>query len=638
MKTFEEACGVLALTLPGFEVRPQQQALAEAIEQAIATKTPLMAEAGCGTGKSLATLIPAILSGQRTVISTATKALQDQVAFKDLPFLAEHLGVPFAHAILKGRSNYLCRAAAFDPKAESVVQIRDIRERMADEGFFGERDDLGFEVSSIDWLNLTVSGEECPGKKQCAWGSECYAERAKEKAQAADVVVVNHAMLSIDALLAQGDLPGTMLGPYDVLIVDEAHELEQYARNAWTSRMTKRTFEQLTSNVRTWVADNTPDARSDMDDLLGLVAVAVDELWSTFEEGRLRHGTVLEHEDAWVALITSIQAVGEKFSAWETKGRDNVQLNRWRKIGRRIVTTIQRLVDIAVQSDGSIVRWIEQEEDRRKNKILTLKSAPLELGPILHQSLWQHVTPVLVSATLEVDGSFEYPAKRLGVTDFASLNAGTPFSFERQALLYVPTDIPAPDAQNRAAWSAMAISEMRELLRASQGRALLLFTSVGQMRTAYEALERFVPYTCLAQGQLPNKQLAEKFKADESSVLFGTKSFFTGVDFQGDTCSLVIIDKLPFPVPTEPLVSAQTELIEARGGNSFGEYVIPEMSLVLIQAFGRLIRSKTDRGVVAILDPRLVRKSYGRRILRSLPKAPVTSKLEEVESFFGNVS
>ena len=588
------------------------------------------------TGKSLATLIPAILSGKRTVISTATKALQDQVANKDLPFLAEHLGVEFTHAILKGRSNYLCKASAYDPKAESVLTISTIRERLVDPEFHGERDDLGFEIPNSDWLNLTVSGDECPGKSSCAWGGDCYAEAAKAKAQASDVVVINHAMLSIDTMLARGDSPGVMLGPYEVLIVDEAHELESYARNAWTTRLTQKTFEQLNSNVRTWTYDNTPDDGPEMDDLLGATALAVGELWSTFEEGRLRHGNVLEHEDQWVGLIQALQLIGERFSSWESRSRDEQQATRWGRIRARIVSTIQRLVDIAIQGDNTLVRWIESEVSRRGQSTLTLKSAPLELGKILNEGLWQHVTPILVSATLEVEGSFAYPAKRVGLEGYTSLNVGTPFSFEDQALLYVPTNIPAPDQANRAAWSSMAIAEMRDLVRASKGRALLLFTSVSQMKTAYEALERFLPYQCLMQGQLPNKKLAEMFKEDVSSVLFATKSFFTGVDFQGDACSLVIIDKLPFPVPTEPLVSAQTELIEARGGNSFGEYVIPEMSLVLIQGFGRLIRTKSDRGVVAILDPRLAKKGYGKRILRSLPKAPLVSDLSAVEAFFGS--
>lgn len=900
------------------------------------------------TGKSLATAIPAILSGKRTVISTATKALQDQVAHKDLPFLAEHLGVDFAFALLKGRSNYLCRQAALEPEAERVIEIGRVRERMTDPAFDGERDNLGFELANSEWLALTVSSEECPGRSNCAWGDECYAERAKERAHEADVVITNHALLSIDAQLAQTGVPGVMLGDFEVLIVDECfpagtlvdgrpieqlavgdmvtafdeqsgafvqrrvnrlyrnpmpttmvrvsgagrevvstsnhpywtqrgwvhakdlvigdsiaihgtetsassgddgmhvvqgpthhlgaagcqqlpaeregvlltrtrqsllleaalgstdwraepglvgsyaraeshanprgataslrqagchgasssgsgrerawvdchradavecpgaimdssargedrasspdwvadalqdrlgtpgvdggrrggrsvaqrpgsaaagspqgrvplwarvdrvevleragagfvgdggvhdyvynievdevhtytangvvvhncHELESYARNAWTTRMTQKSFDVLLSNVRTWTRDNVSDFSDEMDDLLGVSAVAVRELWSVFGEGRLRQSVVLEHEDEWVALINSIQAIAARFSAWETKGYDRTQLTRFSRIARRLTSTIQRLVDIVLQADSLIVRWIETETTRRGEKILTLKAAPVELGPILDRCLWSRATPVLVSATLEIDGSFDYPAKRLGVSGFVGLNVGTPFDFGRQARIYVPGHIPAPDAQNRAAWSAMAIAEMRDLVRASDGRALLLFTSTSQMRTAYDSLSQFLPYTCLMQGQLPNKRLAEMFMEDAQSVLFATRSFFTGVDLQGEACSLVVIDKLPFPVPTEPLVSAQTELIEARGGNSFADFVIPEMTLPLIQGFGRLIRTKSDMGVVAILDPRLVTKGYGGRILRSLPPAPRVDSIDQVRTFFSEI-
>jgi ATP-dependent DNA helicase DinG len=292
--------------------------------------------------------------------------------------------------------------------------------------------------------------------------------------------------------------------------------------------------------------------------------------------------------------------------------------------------------------DSTLVRWIETEINvRRKTETVTLKSAPLDLGAILYDAIWQHVdAAVLVSATLAVDGGFEHHGKRLGVpSGFESLNVGTPFDFTTQARLYVPRHIPAPDANGRAAWNAMSVNEIKELVLASKGRALVLFTSIAQMKTAYDILVRTVPYTVLMQGHggLSNKELAARFKEEEDSVLLGTKSFFTGVDLAGDTCSLVIIDKLPFPVPTEPLVSAQTDLIEERGGNSFADFTIPEMVLPLQQGFGRLIRTKRDKGVVAILDPRLVTKGYGKRIIRSLPNSPVVSSLDDVKAFFAEI-
>jgi len=633
--TFAEAELRLAATLPGYQERPQQQALAKAVEESIADGSTLLSEAGCGAGKSLATLIPAILSKKRTIFSTATKSLQDQVANKDLPFLQENLGEYFSFALLKGRSNYLCLEAARGPEAQRIPGIIDILDRTEDDEFQGERDDLGMEVSNSDWATLTVSSEECPGASMCPWGKECYAERAKERALAADVVVTNHAMLCIEAMLGASGAPGAMLGDFEVLVVDEIHELDGYARNAWTARLTERSFTQICSNIRVWMRQNTDDA--EMDGLLGAVSFATKDLWAILaeNEGRMRQSDVLRFEDEWVAVIESLQAVLAHFQDWEGKGRDRVEVSRWHRLYRRVENLIARLVDIVLTSDREIVRSVEHETMRRGDGVITvLKSAPVEVGPILNKALWPRATSILVSATVQVDGGFEYPARQLGLTDYRSLDAGTPFDFRTQALLYVPRHLPAPDAATREAWASMALVEMRSLVRESEGRALLLFTSIAQMRTAYRALSHMLPYTCLMQGEEPNKVLARKFSEDVHSVLFATRSFFTGIDIQGESLSLVVIDKLPFAIPTDPLVSAQTELIEARGGNAFSDYIIPEMTLPLVQGFGRLIRTVSDRGVVAILDSRLLTKGYGRRILKSLPPAPLTERFEDVAVFF----
>jgi ATP-dependent DNA helicase DinG len=653
MQTFADAEERLAATLDGYQSRPQQQALAAGVEAAIATGGTLIAEAGCGTGKSLAISIPAILSGRRAVISTATKALQDQVALKDLPFLAENLGVPFKHALLKGRSNYLC-LAQMASEGDSVTNIEAIRSQAAEPGFSGEREDLDVEVSNRDWIDLTVSGEECPGAKSCPFGSECFAEKAKAKAQEANLVVVNHALLLTDLkvrLVTEGY--GSMLGSFDTLLVDEAHELEDYAVNVFSERISEAGLINLTGEARNFARkfQTGDESATDAGDA---VLGAMTEAWGILETGRLRPATIMENEDAWANLAIALNSFAEAVAAIDL-GMVPAELIEKATGRKRVITSrAQRLaavvVDLVTAGASDLVRWVEDEESRRGKVNRVIKSAPIDVSGILGPALFgqgEHADPdasqatVLVSATLAVDGRFDYVAGRLGIEDFESLNVGTPFDFDTQCRLYIPRSIPEPAKHTREAWAALATQETYELVTASSGRALLLFTSRKQMDDAYEALAPRLTdalgVRCYKQGQEPNKALAAKFKAEVNSVLFATKSFFTGVDFPGECLSLVVIDKLPFPVPTEPMTEARQELIDSRGGNSFGEYIIPVMSLTLAQGFGRLIRTVTDTGVVAILDPRLLTKGYGSKIRRSLPPAPVVENLSEVESFFVEV-
>lgn len=643
IKTFADAETRLADTLPGYQSRPQQQALAAAVEHSFFTGEHLVSQAGCGTGKSLATAIPAILSGRRTAISTATKALQDQVANKDLPFLAEHLGVPFTYALLKGRSNYICRAAAMDDNADQVSTIVQIRQRMEQDDFDGERDNLGFDIEGRDWVKVTVSSEECPGRKQCPFGDECYAEQAKSRAQQANVVVVNHALLLTDLKVRiVTDGHGSMLGDFDALVVDEAHEFEDYAVSAFSTRTTQASVLGLTTEIRNWVARyNLAEEIAEANrDLLG----ATSALWETLEPGRLRPATIIENEDAWADMAIALNTLAEAITTADL-GRvptDDVKRARARKdiLGRRARNLAQTFVDIATASDDDLVRWVEDESTRRGDTVRAIKSAPVDVSPILREHLFAAEDPVpvvLVSATIAVGGDFSFVAGRLGVDDYRGLDVGTPFDFERQARIYVPREMPAPAGSDRLAWESLAPVEILDLVRASRGRALVLFTSVRQMRAVHESIAARIEadgYEVLMQGDAPNKVLAENFKADVDSVLFATKSFFTGVDFPGETLSLVIIDKLPFAAPNDPIMEARSETVERRGGNSFADLVVPSMSLVLAQGFGRLIRTVTDRGVVAILDSRLLTKGYGKKILRSLPKAPVIEKIAEVEDFF----
>lgn len=670
--TFADAEEILAQRLPGYEARLQQQALARMVEEAIADEAHLMGEAGCGTGKSLGYLIPSILSGKRVVISTATKALQDQIASKDLPFLAEHLGVPFTHALLKGRSNYVCVAklAEADTPATNDVRVW-INGTGKDEGFDGERDSLPFEITNPEWRGITATTDECPGARECPVADACYAEKAKAKAQAADVVVVNHALLLTDLEVKRiTDGFASMIGEYDALVVDEAHELEDWATNAFGVRLSDRSFSTLTGFVRKMVAEFwAPDdeTRAKVEDQVMSVAAATDRLWAELwatrppaesdyrgnakpqdTTWRIRHATLLRKveeatvpsdlAEALIAMNGSLVALDSAVRGLDREAvTDPKAIKRWKMATTRTLNMSLRFADLVRELFSPVpgeVAWCEMENVGKANERLVVQSAPIEVGDRLRALIWTQTPSVLVSATMSIGGSFDYIAGRLGLDEFRSIDVGTPFDYESQSALYVPDGFISPKDR---AWADRAVDEIEALVRASDGRALLLFTSTRQMKRAYDTIANRLPYTCLIQGDQPNKVLAAEFMADTHSVLFATRSFFTGVDFQGEACSLVVIDKLPFPVPTEPVTEARCEAIKARGGNDFTDFVIPTMSLVLKQGYGRLIRHRDDRGIVAILDSRL-NTGWGRSIKRSLPEGQRLSEFREVESFFEGVA
>jgi ATP-dependent DNA helicase DinG len=661
-RTFEDAEAVLAKALPGYESRPQQQELARSIERCLTTRTHLVAEAGCGTGKSLGYLIPAILSGKRVVVTTATKALQDQIGGKDLPFLEEHLPVPFKWTVLKGRSSYVCQAKLVDEAPESRVAVF-VRSEDSN-GYDGTREELPFEVDDRDWRSITTGSDECPGKTQCPFGETCYAEAAKTKAKESNVVVINHALFFTDLKVRQ-DTGGliSMLDAYDVVIADEAHELEEWASKMLGAKVTELSIQQLLGDVRNFVMDNF-DTEIDPAAVNSLAAcdvagAALVDLWGSLrrwfdqkngkgrrihENGRLRAADVLAEEDRWVELCNALTDLADAVSCLHADnavlggGADMGKLRtRLRRIMQRCLSTEANVTDLAAAPWDLMVRWITEEEwgpAHRRQSRLVVNSSPIEVGDILRGMLWSKTPGILVSATMATGGTFNYITGRLGISDFVGIDVGTPFDYTTQAQLYVPRHMPIPSGKTRGEWENMSVTEIRDLLRFSDGRALVLFTSSKQMREVHAQIKGLVPWTVMIQGEAPNPKLAERFMADEHSVLFATRSFFTGVDFQGDACSLVIIDKLPFPVPTEPVTEARCELIEKRGGRAFDDYTIPVMSLILKQGFGRLIRHRNDTGVVAILDARLDTKGYGRKIVESLPPAPLVTRQADVASFF----
>lgn len=674
MKTFADVEQHLAETLPGYTPRPQQQQLAQTVETALQTPgSRAMLEAGTGVGKSLATLIPGILSGQRVVFATATKALQAQVVDKDLPFLQEKLGLDFTWALLKGRSNFACHAemasaenwrdhvqpeqvaalsAAYADNPNHVGDYEASNASLAEAGLEG--------LDERQFSALTVSGDECPGASKCPFGQICLSQKARDKAQQVQVVVANTALLLADSVIYEataGEV--SMLGPYDVQIVDEAHTLEETATDAFASQIRPGTFTALSRELVS-LLERTGADHDAADSLVNLgeeffAALPDQEVKygrPSTDSIRLRQNWFLENFDLIEKVMVTLRAANDERAAIRPNGDEKIS-SRKQKLGRRIDNLILTLQAICLDDDFATVRYVSFSEvgyGHNKRIVKALETAPVDVAPVLQRLLWARpnvsgdsdVTTVLVSATLSTgtQGDFTFLRTSLGMDDCITLSVGTPFDYSKQAVTFLP-EASSPSPKERSAWMSYSQAATERLVSASGGGALLLFTSRASMRAAYEALsERFgnQGYNCFMQGMpgMSNSQIAEAFVADTNSVLFAMKSFFAGVDFPGDTCRLVVIDKLTFQPPNDPIVQARSEMIESRGGSSFADLAVPLMTLTLTQGYGRLIRTHSDRGVVAILDSRLTGPYWGRKVAKTLPSAPQTTDFGRVEQFYAN--
>lgn len=642
-RTFAEAEEVLAETLPGYESRPPQTLLATSIEEAWADDVILIGQAGTGTGKSLASTIPAILSGKRVLYSTGTKALQAQLMEKDLPFLQAHLGVKFEYSMLQGIANYFCPMKA----AETISVDGDARALWdefngADPEQIPEiRSHFQTAVSDQTWRSVTTTSDDC-ARKQCPHYDECPFMAARARSAAADILVVNHAIVAIDAKIRSTAGESLYLGDYDHIIIDEAHEFEEFVTSALTVGFGEGTFVDLGNRISAIANTVSGDeSHEDLAEWLHSAGRTVNskgaEMVRAFssDEGRLRQVEIVANAEPVVELIEALSIARTLMSQLppvDAKDREAIMRSQ---VVSRINNMHVGLSDFLLRPDAEIVRRVEIVNKRRYPA--RIEVIPVEVGPWLSENMWSYVRPVLVSATILTGGKIDFIDARLGLTmsdnEVRHLDVGTPFDYEKNSLLYVPEHIPLPSDKTRDAWGHESRLLMIELVKASQGRSLLLFTSRREMEAAYSFIAPKLPWDCKMQGQMPNDWLSVWFRENTSSVLFATRTFFTGIDVQGESLSTVIIDKLPFPVPNEPIFKARSEVIEAAGGSSFGKLSIPMMTLVLQQAFGRLIRTKTDRGVVAILDPRLIKKSYGTTIRRSLP-APHTTDLNDVDRFW----
>src|SRR5919109_675489 len=613
MQSFFAPGGPLAAALPGYEPRPGQAALAEEIADALAAGEHMLAEAGTGTGKSLAYLIPALASGQRVVVATATKALQEQLLTKDVPAAAAALGREVRCAVLKGRQNYVCRRSVQAlPLFGTAGDARDF-ERLRDwldTTATGHRAELPFEPSTSLWTDLSVGADRCLGRR-CPFIGACFAEAARERAGQAELVIANHALYFADvAVRARTDGVG-VLPDHDAVVFDEAHRLEEAAASWFGGRVSLAGLRQRARDVERHCRENdhAPPARV----LAEMDATAARLVGGEVHGRRRLTARDLEQglRDGAHTLAASLERLAEGLRG---RGEEGDALAR-RANG--LVSDLETCLDV---DDLDRVSWREPS---------ALVWAPVDVSDQLREQVWgSSVTAVLVSATLEAP----FVRRRLGLDEARAVSFPSPFDYREQALLYVPAGLPIP---RTGAYYARLADEVVALCRLSRGRALVLATSYRALDELVERAGPRLPFPVLRQGEAPRERLLERFRAEVDSVLFATATFWQGVDVAGESLSLLVIDKLPFAAPDEPLVEARCERIARLGGDWFAEYALPTAVLQLRQGFGRLIRGHGDEGVVAILDPRLRTRGYGQRFLEALPPAPLVGERDAVAAFFG---
>jgi ATP-dependent DNA helicase DinG len=659
---------VLAHTHPAYEFRRGQLQMAQAVEQALEEKRHLIVEAGTGTGKTLAYLMPVIRSGKRVIISTGTKNLQEQLFYKDIPFLEQALfGAGGAEGkqssrlsvcYMKGRNNYLCRKKLYDltdqPVLSGLEEIEQYRAIAAWEKTTatGDRAELAeLPETSALWHKLDARSDACIGQKCSEWEG-CFVTEMRRRGMESDIIIVNHHLFFADLaikLQAEGAPDAGILPEAAAVIFDEAHELEDVAGNYFGISVSNLRVEDLARDVELSLQHNKMMSAS-LSSALGSLRERSQFFFSLLPpgEGRFAFETrrefLEENGDEFLALNQALTRLAGELEGLPQKPEEVFNFVRRAQ-------ELQVQLAFAMESDDrNTVFWIERrggrgrasspqrQRDTEKTSFQSrqnvfLQATPIDVGPILRECLWSKLEcAVLTSATLAVGGGFEYIRQRLGLEHARESVLPSHFDYESQALFYVPPDL--PDARTPQ-FAAVAAERIRTLLEITRGRAFVLFTSYAQMNDVYQRLLGKLAFPMLRQGDAPKSVLLEEFRLTPNAVLFATSSFWQGVDVQGEQLSCVIIDRLPFAVPSDPVVAARVKAIDADGGNAFFQYQVPAAVITLKQGFGRLIRSLHDRGLLVLLDNRILKKQYGRVFIESLPNYKKTTDLGVVEKFFG---
>ena len=643
--------GVLSQRHPAYEFRRGQLAMATAVEDALNEKRHLIVEAGTGTGKTLAYLLPIIKSGQRVIVSTGTKNLQEQLFFKDVPFLEEALfgesttGSPrLKVCYMKGRQNYLCRKKLYDltgqPVLNGLEEINEFRTLLdwEKETKTGDRAELSMlpETSPL-WGKLNASAEHCVGSK-CAEFERCFITEMRRKAAESDIIIVNHHLFFADLsvkLSAEKAPDAGVLPSAACVIFDEAHELEDVASSYFGITVSNLKVEDLLRDLEITLREKKMIS-TDLLQLSGRIRERAQFFFSLLPagDGRFafdnREDFLEENGGEFVGLKNVLRQLHSEMQAIPNKP-DEVH-----NLIRRTDELHAQLCFLMESRDRNTVYWIERRGGRgRGGKVenVFLQATPIDVSAILRRSLFDRFDSiVLTSATLAVAGGFDYIKGRLGLENARELIVPSHFDYESQALFFVPPNMPDP---RDAGFTAQATMRIRQLLEITRGRAFCLFTSLAQMQQVHDALLGQLDYPMLLQGSAPKTALIEQFRSTPNAVLFATSSFWQGVDVQGEQLSCVIIDKIPFAVPSDPIVQARGRAIDEAGGNSFVDYSVPAAVITLKQGFGRLIRSLNDRGLLVLLDNRILKKQYGRIFVQSLPPYTRTTDIRKVEEFFG---
>ncbi|MFZ2445626.1 MAG: ATP-dependent DNA helicase [Syntrophobacteraceae bacterium] len=629
--------GILASQVEGFEFRQGQLDMARAVVECFRSETPLIAEAGTGTGKTWAYLIPAILSGKRVIVSTGTKTLQDQILDKDIPFLKKHLDPRLRAVCLKGRRNYLCRRRflefCYQPTLWNKEEAKLFRrfQKWAATTPTGDRAEIDWLPDNFrTWMEVCSSREYCLGQ-QCSEFSRCHLTRVRNEAARAQVLVVNHHLFFADLSLRSKEIT-PVIPEYDAIVFDEAHQLEGVITDYFGIHFGSAGLDQLARDILRECRRETKKL-----DLKPVVTVGqqLEVLSRLFHHNLLQQsrggmgrrrfesaGTGEEFRNTTHQIAHALEELPGMIMPFAEQMETLGCLGRH---GRDLAVSLQSLVE---QRDDSLVYWCELSQ-----QAASLNGTPIDVAPILRGLLFpDKPAVVMTSATLSVAGSFGFLRDLLGVPDEGrELLLHSPFDYERQAIAYIPTRFPAP---SDSAFCERMAEQATEIINRTRGRALFLFTSYRNMHEIHKMLQGRIPFPLLMQGQKAKRALLQEFTERVDSVLLATSSFWQGIDVPGESLSCLLIDKLPFEVPDDPVTAARLDRLARDGKNSFYEYQVPRAAIQLKQGIGRLIRSSRDRGVIALFDVRIYTKSYGQVFLKSLPPCRVVHSIEEIGEFF----